>query len=192
MLASPILKIRSTPDFGSTFWDKPPSRVGGERAFSSFGSVAVANDNTESIERMLSDRFLAAQRELRSLAMHLPNELVVRILKQLRILLDPADWDEDDTPLSLVSFRSFVRAMAVLQPMHRPMLALSDAGNVIAMWAAGDARFTLEHLVADELRWYVRQNATGHLDVASGVTNIALLQGIVDAHNVRPLLDGQG
>jgi hypothetical protein len=192
MLASPILKLRAGAGYGSTFAERGPPREEPDRALSSFARFEVANDNPGSLEQDLATLLMAAQRELRSVAMHLAPEFVVRTLRQLRNLLDPAEWDEEDARLSLPSFRSFVRAMVVLQPLERPMLAISNNGNVVAMWGAGDARLSLEHLDGDELRWFVRQNVNGHHDTAAGVTNIALVEGIIFAHSVRPLLDGAG
>lgn len=155
-------------------------------------TVPIANDNSKSLAEQLGSRLAQAQWEFASVAMHFTTDFRERTLKQLRNLLNPDDWDEGDELLDLRSFRSFARAMAVLQPHHRPMLGLSDSGNILAMWDSGAARLSFEHFAGDRLRWFISRPTGGGIERTIGDTSILRLAALVDAHEMRLLLDGAG
>lgn len=193
MLASAILKIRNSADpLGTTYlqrdiadeWRAPVSISPAETA-------EIANDNVRSVTEELALRLSACQREMSLLAMHFSADFRERTFRQLKHLLDPDEWDHEDIHLQTSSFRSFIRAMAVLRPIERAMLGLSDQGNVLAMWASGESRLTFEHFANDQLRWFINTSSEAGPDSAAGFTTISKLVNIVDAQGMRVLLDGR-
>lgn len=194
MLASAILKFRDSAEpFETTYLQRVSvDEWRPSMSISPDETVEIANDNARSFREELALRLSACQREMSLLAMHFSADFRARTLRQLKNLLDPDEWEDGDTHLQTSSFRSFIRAMAVLRPIERPMLGLSDQGNVLAMWASGDSRLTFEHLANDRLRWFISANSQAGPDSAAGVTTIAKLAHIAEAQGMRVLFDGQG
>jgi hypothetical protein len=124
--------------------------------------------------------------------MYFDDDFRIRLTKQLRNLLNADEWEEDDSPIDVASFRSLVRGMVLLEPRERPILALNDEGGVIGMWGAGDDRLILDFCAADRVRWYTIRNSddAGGSDKATGMTSVEKLNAIVDALEVRALIDG--
>lgn len=193
MLANAILTARrvcgSMTDTLS--YQHTPERVV-PRSTSSYGGTPVANDNARTTGEELAARLKGAQRELALVSMHLSSDFREGTIRQLRKLLDPESWEEGDQHLDLNSFISFARGMAVLSPRVRPMLGLSNSGNLLAMWGSGTERLSLEHLANDELRWFVHSNGPEGRDSAAGSTTIARLAQIIAAHGMDRLVYGEG
>lgn len=142
----------------------------------------------------LNSRFAACLRELSLVSMYLDRNLREKITRQLRNLFNVDEWDEDDVPVNVGSFRSFVRALILIEPLQRPMLALNQQGGVIAMWGENDSRFVLDFFPRDRLRWFaVSPNEDENVaDKSVGETSIEKLGGIIDAFGARGLIDGAG
>lgn len=194
MPANAILKIREFADPWETTFNQRAAVDEWRPAISISPDETseIANDNARSVRDELASRLSACQREMSLLAMHFSADFRERTLRQLKNLLDPNEWENDDTHIQTSSFRSFIRAMAVLRPIERPMLGLSDQGNILAMWASGGSRLTFEHLANDRLKWFISANSKAGPDSAAGVTTIAKLAHIADAQGMRALFDGQG
>lgn len=194
MLTSAILKIRNSADPLDTTYVQRDAHSEWQLPFSisPAETAKIANDNPRPVIEELALKLSACQREMSLLAMHFSSDFRMRTLRQLKNLLNPDDWETGDTHLQTSSFRSFIRAMAVLRPRERPMLGLSDEGNVLAMWAFGDSRLTFEHLANDRLKWFISSNDKAGADCGAGVTGIGKLAQIADAQGMRALLDGQG
>lgn len=196
MLTSAVLKLRPfDPDSFSV--SGAATAVGAipiarRQATTGSDTIPSANDNYRSLADQLGSRLSEAQWEFASVAMYFTPDFRERTLKQLRNLLSADDWDEGDALLDMRSFRSFARAMAFLQPLQRPMLGLSDSGNILAMWDSDTARLSFEHFAGDRLRWFVSRRAGAHTERAAGDVSILRLSALVDAHEMRPLLDGAG
>jgi hypothetical protein len=157
-----------------------------------FDQLAIANDNPRSLEEELAVRLASAQRELSIVSMYLTHEFRAGCMRQLANLLNYESWDEDDTLLDVQSMRSFARAMAVLQPKNRPMLGLSESGNLLAMWAFGASRLSFESLPYDHIKWFAYSGLGDDRDVAAGTTTVGRISRIIDAHDLSPLLYDQG
>jgi len=156
----------------------------------STAAFSIANDNVFTIELELQRRFAGAQRELANVAMYLAPDFRARITKQLRVLLSAENWEEGDEHLNLASARSFARAMAVLRPNQRPLLGLSNAGNLLAMWKEEGAQAVFEHLPGDIVKWSISSGTGASEDRASGRAPIERVAGILRGHSLESLLNG--
>lgn len=194
MLASPVLKLRHfdkdsySESAPSTAMPAPIAREATLR----FNPTVVANDNPQTTEERLCSLYASSLWEFSKLAMHFEPEFRSRTLKQLRNLLDPDNWDEGDAFLDPRSFKSFARAMAFLRPQTRPMLGLSNSGNLLAMWSSVEGRLSFEHLPGDRLRWFITHGVGAEAESAAGSSAVLRLQELVAAHGMRALLDGEG
>jgi hypothetical protein len=177
--------ISAEPSFGS-------EPLGLERSFGqeTAPTYPVANDNPRTQEEELQSAFAIAQRELANVAMYLLPEFRTRITRQLRVLLSPDNWEEGDALLQPPSAKSFARAMALLRPHNRPILGLSEAGNVLAMWKDADGQITFEHLPDDRVRWSILSGRGERQDAAAGRTAVERVQGILRGHGLDTLLYG--
>lgn len=149
-----------------------------------------ANDNETSLNDELNARLAACQRELSLLSRYLEPQLRSRVIRQLRNLLDFDDWEEGDCLIDVASFRSFVRAMVLLEPVERPMLALSNDGFVIAIWGEDTSRLVMDFFPNDEVRWYVSRKLGERTESAVGNTLVDKLEPVMDALDGRTLLNG--
>lgn len=193
MLASAILVSRFTDaSLLPTFADQQAPRPREALSLSTDQPFDVANDNPRTTEDELLVRLGAAQRELSIVSMHLTAEFRRGTLRQLKQLLDPTTWDEDDAHLDLASFRSFARAMAALRPHVRPMLGLSERGSLLAMWGQGSTRLSFEHLAKDQLRWSIYSENEEGSDIAAGITSVGRVAQIIAGHGAGELLYGAG
>jgi hypothetical protein len=196
MLASAVLDLKSF-DLGlawvssSTTAGRAIPRLAREATVRA-GTFEVANDDQQTPKQQLASRLAAALGEFSQLAMHFTPDFRTRTVRQLRNLLDPEEWEYGDALLDPQSFRSFARAMAFLQPNLRPMLGLSNRGNILAMWADARGQLSFEHIADDRLRWFISRGEGKDSDTAAGDSTLLRLSGLVDAHGMRALLDGAG
>ena len=70
-----------------------------------YAALDIANDNPRSLEEELLARLAAAQRELSLVSMHLTANFREGTMRQIRQLLVPEFWDEEDAHLNMVSPR---------------------------------------------------------------------------------------
>lgn len=110
---------------------------------------------SHSLEERLFDALAAAKITTATFAMHLPRPWRNRFFERLDTMHDVADWEDDDCLLDDQSVRSFLRAWLFLKPSINPGFGISTRGNIIAAWAKGEARLTLEFYARDLVSWLV-------------------------------------
>jgi hypothetical protein len=116
-------------------------------------------------------------------AMYLDRDWRDRLFAQLDDLLNVDDWHEDDEPMLIASFETFLRLILHQKPERRPGLGLSHRGHLIAAWTAGADRLTLEFLRDDAIRWSLSCDITGERERAAGETHVARLPEILKPYS---------
>ena len=112
-------------------------------------------------------------------AMHLDTEWRSRIFEQLDDLLDAEDWHEDDDPIKVPSFETFLRMIIFHNPSRRPGFGVSNRGYLIAAWTTGSDRLTIEFLPNDTVRWVLSCEVDGETERASGETPVRRLMEVL-------------
>ena len=112
-------------------------------------------------------------------AMHLDTEWRSRIFEQLDDLLDAEDWHEDDDPIKVSSFETFLRMIIFHNPPRRPGFGVSNRGYLIAAWTSGLDRLTIEYLPNDTVRWVLSCEVDGEAERAAGETSVRRLMEVL-------------
>jgi len=128
-----------------------------------------------SIEDKLHDANVSCKTKTASIAMHVSEEWLTLFFKQLDNLMDPENWEEEDTPITEKSFNTLLRMLLFIAPKNRPGLGATDTGNIIATWTNDKDRLTIECLPDDKVRWVLSSYITGNRESAAGVTSLRRL-----------------
>ena len=112
-------------------------------------------------------------------AMHLDTEWRSRIFEQLDDLLDAEDWHEEDDPIKVSSFETFLRMIIFHNPSRRPGFGVSNRGYLIAAWTSGSDRLTIEYLPNDTVRWVLSCEVDGEAERAAGETSVRRLMEVL-------------
>ena len=113
--------------------------------------AALAPNQTTLAEVLFSNR-AQLKVQISEVAMHLRAAQRADIFAQIDALLNPDDWIETDSLISVSSFRTFLRFLTYYHNVKRPSLVVTEAGNVAAAWFAMGHRLTVEFLPLDAIR----------------------------------------
>ena len=100
--------------------------------------------------------------------MHLDRAARDRYFNQLDVLHDASEWFGDDKPMSLESYKGFIRFMLMLGGQSKPALALSPRGTLLAVWNTQNARLTIEFITGNRVRWLVGQLEGNEMERTAG------------------------
>lgn len=161
------------------------------------GSVSASKSQAifspeQDLSSALKARLSACLGEVASVAMYFERGFRERLIKQFKNLFDEDDWDETDNLVDGLAARTLVRALVLLDPKERPLLALGHSGTLSAVWLRDEQRFVLECDADDRVQWFVYKGSHEHDDRAVGKTVVCNLPPIVEAFSIRQILDGQG
>ena len=134
-----------------------------------------------SLEEKLYETRADCKIKISQIAMHLQDDWRLGLYKQLDSLMDFENWDDDDLPVSLDSFSTFLRTMAYMKPEARPGLGVSVDGNLIGAWTKDNSRLTIEFKKSDKVRWVLSQYIDEERESAAGETDSRRLK-----HNLSP------
>jgi hypothetical protein len=115
----------------------------------------VTSAEARSLEEQLFDALAAAKIATATFAMHLPRAWRNKFFERLDRMHDAEDWEAEESLLNSQSVRTFLRAWLLLKPVVNPGFGMSVRGNLIAGWAHGDRRLTLEFFPRDLVSWLV-------------------------------------
>lgn len=121
------------------------------------------------LERRLFETLVEFKVRTSHVAMHLDHEWRARLFRQLDSLLDPAEWDPDDMPPTVDSFRTFLKMILSRRIEVRPGIGASVDGHLIAAWTNGDAKLTVECLPDDQIRWSIARTVEEKRERAAGI-----------------------
>lgn len=108
-------------------------------------------------------------------AMHMDRVSRDRYFRQLDLLHDCDEWFEGEKPLTLESYKGFIRFMLLIGGSSKPSLALSHKGRLLAVWQSGLDRLTIEFASGDSAEWVVSHRIDDRTERAAGSTSIARL-----------------
>ena len=127
----------------------------------------------------LFDATAEAKRWTSQIAMRLDPEARRRFFRQLDWLHDENEWFEGDLPITLDSYKSFVRAYLSGNVGGKPALALGQAGRLIAIWQEEANKITIEFFPRDKVRYVVSQVVNGEHERFAGDTSIGRLTQVL-------------
>lgn len=108
-------------------------------------------------------------------AMHMDRVSRDRYFRQLDLLHDCEEWFEGEQPLTLESYKGFIRFMLLIGGRSKPSLALSPKGRLLAVWQSGSDRLTIEFTSGDSAEWVVSHRIKDRTERAAGSTSITRL-----------------
>jgi hypothetical protein len=116
----------------------------------------LTSPRDRSLEEQLFDARAVCKIETRKFAMLFDPDWHTRLFNQLDMLMDVAEWDPADTPVTKDSFATLLRLLIILRKKRRPGLGIANGGNILASWSI-DARdrLTIECRPNDRVRWVV-------------------------------------
>lgn len=104
----------------------------------------------------------------------LPSNTYERFLQRLRVLFDPADWDNNDKFPNIESFLATLDFLSNNKNLHMPTLSLNRNGHFILAWRpARDKLLSLIFEPNDEVSWLVyfpNPKKTDGIDDTAGQT----------------------
>jgi hypothetical protein len=120
------------------------------------------------LEERLGNARALCKRKTAEVAMYLSDEFRKGFFLQLDNLMDVENWEEDDLPITEVSFTTLLRMLILIKPSIRPGLGATSKGNIIAAWTKGKDRLTVECLPNDRVRWVLSRQLNGTSESAAG------------------------
>lgn len=193
MLSSANLKLSDSLDAGSlragSFFELGAEGPSGNHTFDRSDFRPAASD-VKSFPADLSKRARAFKNHVSHYAMYFSSEFRIRLLKQIDVLFDEDEWDEDDALPSENSFKALLRGLVLLKPLHRPALGLSSEGNILAMWSNETSKVSLEFIAGDLIRWSGTLSVAGPPDQIASRTATIRLGEALSGFGLRGLIDG--
>ncbi|MGH8548360.1 MAG: hypothetical protein ACRERU_07130 [Methylococcales bacterium] len=138
---------------------------------------------TAPLEERLYDARAYCKIKMSAIAMHLSQEWRSRFFSQLDSLMDIENWEKDDTPITEVSFTTFLRMILLIRPERRPGLGSTSEANILAAWTVANDRLTIECLSNDEVRWVLSWYFDGNRESAAGTVSLPRLNAVLTPYN---------
>lgn len=151
-----------------------------------YSRIRVANDCDQDLVASAS----AIRHLLSSFSMHLTPEVRTGIFRQTKRLIAVDDWDDDCQLPSVDSYRTMLRTLVELEPQERPRLGLADTGEFLSMWFSDQQKFSVEYLPNDRVRWVATSGIDSDQSRTSGTTPVKKMLELIDALDLRGLLNG--
>ena len=137
----------------------------------------------KSLDELLFDTLADFKIHTAKVAMHLERGQRDKLFSQFDSLLDAEEWDKDDTPPSLESFKSFLRLLLMIKPSRKPGLGATSDGRIIAAWTSGRDRLTIECLSDDTVRWVLSRTLNGQRERAAGETKLQRVNTVLGPYD---------
>lgn len=119
--------------------------------------VLLSSNYKSLADNSLGEKLFNASSQIKILtsqvAMHIDTKYRERLFSQIDSLHDLDEWDPDDKPIQVTSFKTFLKTIVHLQPKQYPSLGLSYTGNLMGAWVKGKDRLTIEFLPNDIVKW---------------------------------------
>lgn len=137
---------------------------------------SVAKPKATSLAEMLFEATAAAKVWTSHVAMRLDRSSRDRFFRQIDRLHDIEEWTDDGEPLSLASYKTFVRSILLLKLDEKPALALMPSGNLLGIWTRGDSQLSVEFQANDSARWVLSEPGRGRINRIAGDTDLDRLK----------------
>ncbi len=136
------------------------------------------------LNERLFDKAAALKGQIARVAMHLDPEWRAGLFENLDRLLDPEEWefDESDYPTA-ASFNTFLRMAIFLGDIRRPGLGMSGRGTIVAVWMRDRDKLTVDCLADDKLRWVFTTHDNDERESVAGETTVKKLREILRSVN---------
>jgi hypothetical protein len=150
----------------ATQFNRPAQRI--------YEELTAARDR--SLKEKLFDVRAICKIEARKFSMLFNPDWHKKLFRQLDLLLDPEEWDCEDSPISKNSFTTFLRMSMILRKARRPGIGIANDGHILATWTIKrNDRLTVECLPNDHVRWIVSVPLGDETESAVGVTRLERL-----------------
>jgi len=152
--------------------------------------ILMAGDEASTPSAGLDERLKAISAvldvALAEFSMHLSASVRGQMRNELRRLLAPDVWEEDEALPSVDSFVGLLQFLSNRLDMAAPSVGVAPSGNFLAAWRPGTgARLTLEFLSANSVRWILmdaRNKQTDRPITGAGVVPISALAAVIEPY----------
>jgi len=182
----PLHLLQSTSGIRAPARGAVTRQDGGESA--TFGAALT---HTPTLAERLFEAIADAKVWTSRVAMHLSRDTRDRLFHQLDMLHELDEWAEGDAAVSLDSFKSFVRAILYHAVNSKPALALMPNGNILALWADGRDKLTVEFLPGNRTRWMVQNVTASGPERTTSTTPLERLRDVLQPYNAERWFDGR-
>jgi hypothetical protein len=144
---------------------------------------------TTALDSALFEANAEAKIYVSQVAMHISREWRDKLFRQLDTLLDTDEFEEDDAPLNVQSFRVFLKYILQMRPPKRPGLGLTRDGLVIAYWGNETRSFNLEFRIDERAKFYYFDGRPDDAVQLNGLAPLSSLFDYLPWHLVSDLLE---
>lgn len=157
-----------------------------------FSSIPTVQTKGSSLNERLFDARANVKILISQVSMHISAELRERLFRQIDLLHDPEEWEDGESPINLLSFKTFLRWVYLNSPEKLPSFGLSSSGNFIASWIVNKDRLILEFLSKDNIKWFVTKYYVEEADHGAGTTKISRISDVLAPYNINDWLSVKG
>ena len=143
-------------------------------------SVTQASNQSQEVHKTFSEKVFDHAVLLKVLlaqyTMHLNNQFRERTFLEIDRLLNDQDWYEEDTFPNEPSFRSFVSWSIYTSEFDWTSLGISNDGNTLVAWKAGESLITANFTKEEFVRWTARissKTGSSHIAGSSPIVSFA-------------------
>jgi hypothetical protein len=172
-----------TTVLGVPVYTPPPSKITSTTVNHQMQAREPAN-----LAEKLFDDLITLKVHASQVSMHLDASWRARLYAKLDDLYDPGSWDEDETTVEEVSFRTFLRFVLLAPSLRVQSLGISTRGDLLAGWQSGSNVITLEFAKGDRVRWTVAIEQKNGREIASGEAPINRVEAILAAFRIGHIL----
>lgn len=134
------------------------------------------------IAQQLFDGRSQFKRRFALVSMHLPRSWRETFFKQIDVLLDLDNWDEDDAVLSEDSIDTAIRALVYLDLKINPGVGVTADGNLALTWVKGTDRLTIICLPNDKVQVIVNISIDEEPNISSNRVATEHITKLINPH----------
>lgn len=166
---------------GSGRSEKSPTSSGTDSSKAWAKSEDTTGDS--GVDRKLFDARALFKVFLSRVAMHLDRKSLRILHNCIDSVLDEEEWDPDDKIPTENSFRTLIRMLLLLKVAHWPGLGVSNSGTVVASWANGPNRLTIDCLENDWVRFVIAAPSGDRTERTASECHIQRLTTLLAPHS---------
>jgi hypothetical protein len=143
----------------------------------------------ETKEIRLFNIIAALKMAVAEVSMHLDPTWRARLFRQIDMLHEPDDWDDEDKLADQESFKTFLHMILQYGCMHGISLGIDNDGRILAGWEDGSSSLSFSFLPKDKVRWSVVHRQDEDIESASGISSLDRLPAVLQPYNPKAWYD---
>jgi hypothetical protein len=139
----------------------------------------------ETKEIRLFNIVAALKMAVAEVSMHLEPAWRAKLFRQIDMLHEPDDWDDEDKLADQDSFKTFLHMILQYGYMHGISLGIDNDGRILAGWEDGSSSLSFAFLPKDMVRWSVVHRQDEEIESASGIYSLDRLPAVLQLYKSK-------